>query len=92
MLFTLRTIGAGVGVLALCFAMASLSWQYLLLGFALASVAWACYSCSNQLRPRKRDPQQMAQTLAFDGQRRRRLQPDNVYAFPPEWGNQTMLN
>ena len=49
MLCMLRTIGAGVAVLALCFLLASMSWQFLLIGFAFASVAWACWSCSVQL-------------------------------------------
>lgn len=49
MLCQLRTIGAGIAVLALCLMLASLSWQFVLLGFALASIAWACWSCSVQI-------------------------------------------
>ena len=92
MLCQVRTIGAGIGVLAVCFMLASLSWQYVLLGFALSSIAWACWSASNQLRPRKRE-QQLPQPLAFDPQRRRLESPDNVYSFPSqEWSNQGILN
>jgi hypothetical protein len=92
MLCQLRTIGAGIGVLAICFMLASLSWQYLLLGFALASIAWACWSCAHQLRPRKRE-EQLTAPAAFNPARRRASAPDNVYDFPgKEWGSQTILN
>jgi len=92
MLCQVRTIGVGIGVLAVCFMLASLSWQYVLLGFALASIAWACWSCARQLRPRKRETQ-MTSPLTFDATRRRRAAPDNVCSFPAqEWGNHSILN
>jgi hypothetical protein len=99
MLCQLRTVGAGVAVLALCFMLASLSWQFLLLGFAFASVAWACWSCSIQInqavrgdqpgrRPRPIDAfENMAPPSEF-GPRQRRTR-GNIYAFPgSEIGNQ----
>jgi hypothetical protein len=91
MLCQLRTIGACIGVLAICFMLASLSWQYVLVGFALASIAWAFWSCSNQLQPRKRD-QQLPPPAVFDAGRRRRQTSPNVYSFPnQELGGQSIL-
>lgn len=89
MLCQLRTVGAGIAVLALCFILASLSWQFLLLGFAFASVAWACWSCSKQInsavhgdrRQVRPFPADDAETLDFGPPRRRRTR-GNVYAFP----------
>ncbi len=89
MLCQLRTIGAGIAVLALCFMLASLSSQFLLLGFALASIGWACWSCSKQfsqsarreLPRRQRDEQfDSAQMVPFPTRRRRTR--DNLLAFP----------
>lgn len=92
MLCQVRTIGAGIGVLAVCFMLASLSWQNLLLGFALASIAWAGWSCSVQLRPRKND-KQLPPPLEFDPTRRRRDPSGNIYSFPTaDWGNQSSYN
>lgn len=94
MLCQLRTLGAGIGVLAICFMLASLSWQFLLLGFALASIAWAFWSCSRQLRSHRR-PTELPPPVAF-----RRRQPPatadeaaNVYDFPAQqWGGKSILN
>jgi hypothetical protein len=92
MLYQLRTIGAGVAVVALCFLLASSSWQFLLLGFAIASIVWAFWSWSAQLRPEK--PAQPT-PLEFGEPRRRRRQrrdPANVYSFPAnEWDAQTTV-
>lgn len=86
----LRTVGAGIGVLATCFMLASLSWQFLLLGFALASIAWAIWSCALQLRPAP-PKVKLAPPAKFD--RRRARRPENVLGFPPqEWGNQSITN
>jgi len=82
----LRTIGAAVGLTAVCFMLASLSWQWVLLGFALASIAWALWSASVQLsdhRPRPNNVQ------SFRPHARRPRTTKNVYSFPPaqEFGN-----
>ena len=85
MLCQLRTIGAGVGALAICLMLSSLSWQFVLTGFAVASIAWAFWSWSNQLNPPKPAPRKNA--VAFE--RRPRANRENVYAFPAhEWNNQ----
>jgi hypothetical protein len=92
MLCQLRTVGAGIAVLALCFMLASLSWQFLLLSFALASVAWACWSCSVQINQAVRGDQPSRRQRPLDefgevappadfGPRRRRVR-GNIYAFP----------
>ena len=98
MLCQLRTFGAGIAVLALCLMLASLSWQFVLLGFALASVAWACWSCSVQINQcfgadrRTMTPQFGAGESRTDMspsmggtiqlQPGRRMTRDNLYAFP----------
>jgi hypothetical protein len=90
MLYQLRTIGAGVAVLALCFLLASSSWQFLLLGFAIASIVWAFWSWSAQLRAEQ--PVQ-PKPLEFTDERRRRRQrrdPATVYSFPShDWDVQS---
>jgi hypothetical protein len=93
MLQQLRTIGAGIAVLTICYALSSLKWQFLLLGFAFASIAWAVRSWSAQLSSDSRKP--TAQPLEFGerqnpAQRRRRRTGEvarpNVYSFPnAEW-------
>lgn len=94
MLQQLRTIGAGIAVLTICYALSSLKWQFLLLGIAFASIAWAVRSWSAQLNPEKRAP--LAKTLDFTprttGTPRRRsrrteeMPRPNVYSFPnAEW-------
>jgi hypothetical protein len=93
MLQQLRTIGAGIAVLTICFALSSLKWQFLLLGFAFASIAWAIRSWSAQLNAEK--PKPLASTLEFSQRattsprRRRRtgeMPRPNVYSFPnAEW-------
>lgn len=91
MLHQLRTIGAGIAVLALCFLLASSSWQCLLLGFAIASIAWACWSWSAQLRP---EPPAAPKPLEFEqrprrSRRTRREESANIYSFPgQEWDMQ----
>ena len=94
MLQQLRTFGAGIAVLTICYALSSLKWQFLLLGFAIASIAWAVRSWSAQLNSDKRKP--TAQPLEFSQRmtpavRRRRRTGEvarpNVYSFPnsAEW-------
>ena len=81
MLHQLRTVGAGIAVLALCFMLASLSWQFLLLGFATASIVWACWSWSAQLRP---EQPASPKPLEFQPRRRRRREAGSVYSFPAQ--------
>lgn len=91
MLHQLRTVGAGLAVLALCFMLASLSWQFLLLGFATASAFWAFWSWSAQLRPQQPEPPMPLQFELRESRRGRRRraaeeQPANLYSFPTtEW-------
>jgi hypothetical protein len=89
MLHQLRTVGAGIAVLALCFLLASSSWQFLLLGFAIASIAWAIWSWSAQLRPEQPAP---PKPLQFEQRTRRgrrtvarEVPSPNLYSFPQEW-------
>lgn len=80
MLCQFRTIGSGVGVLAVCFMLASLSWQFLLLGFALASVIWAVWSWTTQFahaQPRGKDASVEPFVRRGSG-----LRGQNVYRFP----------
>jgi hypothetical protein len=85
MLSQLRTVGAGIAVLALCFTLASLSWQYLLLGFATASIAWAIWSWSAQLSA---PSEKTSSPVPFE--RRRRVRRENLYDFPAQdWGSQS---
>ena len=85
MLCQLRTIGAGVGALAICLMLSSLSWQFVLAGFAVASIGWAFWSWSVQLSPPKVAPRKNA--IAF--QPRRRVNRQNLYSFPAQdWNNQ----
>lgn len=86
MAFQLRTFGAGVAVLALCFMLACLSWQFLLLGFATASIAWAFWSWSSQLNPPREQPREKPAQF----ERKRRQRRADVVQFPAQdWGNRS---
>lgn len=88
MLCQFRTIGAGIGVLAVCFMLASLSWQYVLLGFAIAGISWALWSCSVQLKENDNTPRPR-NVQAFE--RRQRRSRANVYNFPVQPGSAGIL-
>jgi type IV secretory pathway TrbD component len=88
MLCWLRSIGVCAGVLAICVMLASLSWQLVLYGIALASLAWAVFSLSKQLRPRRQEPK-MTTPVSFNVSRRRPRSSSRVYSFPSELGNQS---
>jgi len=50
-----RTFGAGVAVTAVCFLLASVTWQYVLIFFLLAGIGWSAWSWLSELdRDRKR--------------------------------------
>ncbi len=80
MLCQFRTIGAGVGILTICLMLACLSWQFILLGFALSSVCWAVWSWtmqSGQTQARGR----RASVAPFE-RRSTGRRAENVYRFP----------
>lgn len=83
-----RTAFAGIGALVVCLAMASLKWQFLLLGFAFASVFWGVRSCSSQA---KRKPQRLplVQEPLYYSRRHRSVHENNILSFPmTEWAQQ----
>ncbi|MFN8657890.1 MAG: hypothetical protein U0105_16235 [Candidatus Obscuribacterales bacterium] len=73
----LYTVGALIGVLAICAALYTASWQTVLLGFAVAGAIWAVYSW-------RRDSQKWAppkdNVISTEGRFPRRR--DNVYELP----------
>jgi hypothetical protein len=67
----------------------SLSWPFLLLGFALASIGWTFWSYSQQLR--RESEQQLPPPVVLDSNRRRRDRTTaNIYAFPAQEYNQSI--
>jgi hypothetical protein len=74
----LYTVGALVGVLAICAMLYTASWQTVLIGFAAAGVIWALYGFYRDSRkwapPRDN-------VISTEGRLPRR-QRDNVYELP----------
>lgn len=82
-----RTVFAGLGVAAVCFAFAALEWRHLLALFAVAGIAWGF---SGWLR-QNRSTEAPSILQSRDTRRRRRTGEldlkENVLSFPTtEWG------
>jgi hypothetical protein len=90
MLCRLGTIGAGIGVLSVCLALTSLSWQYVLLGFALASIVWTIWSCGTQIRQHQDNARQDKRPVSIENRRRRAMQ--NLVGFAPQSFNSNAQN
>lgn len=83
-----RTASAGLGALVVCLAMASLKWQFLLVGFAFVSVVWGLRSCSIHAR-RSQQRKPFGEEPAYYSRRHRPGRQDNVLSFPmADWATQ----
>ncbi|MBY0358426.1 MAG: hypothetical protein K2W82_10535 [Candidatus Obscuribacterales bacterium] len=76
-----RTAFAGFGVLAVCLAMASLKWQFLLVGLAFAGI-FCGYMNWRQLVGRPEPKEDLFADLDRYERRSRRRRRENVLAFP----------
>ena len=91
MLCRLGTIGAGIGVLSVCLALTSLSWQFVLVGFALASIAWTVWSCGLQLKQLKDNAAKKEdRPVVLPNRRRRPI--NNLAGFTPQTFNNNAQN
>lgn len=75
----LRTIGLGSIVATVCLAVATLSWDHLLMALAAVAVAWTFWSLTHQSRNRQIDfslPENVSQMP------KRRKRKGRIYHFP----------